>query len=81
MLRSSHPGFVNVLDLYSITASGAAPYVEIDISGKWAKLNETGKLPAAVYLTVVFRGNTLNGAESRRAGEFTVRGLSIVQRK
>jgi hypothetical protein len=80
-LTSSHIAFVNVLDLYSLTASDAPRQIAVDLSRNWAGLNKNGNPPPTLYLTILFRGNNVNGVESKQAGEMIVKGFRIIQEK
>jgi hypothetical protein len=82
MLASANPGFINVLDIYALTAGEPKKYLVNDLSkhmGKWMK--EGQPFPPLV-ITVLFRGTLLpDNSESKKAGQMTVKSMRIVQEK
>ena len=80
-LTSSGAAFVNVLDLYSLTTDNPPPVIAVDLSRNWAGSNKNGNLPSTLYLTILFRGNSVNGVESKQAGEMVVKGFRVIQEK
>jgi hypothetical protein len=82
MLLPSHPGFVNVLDLYSLTVTEPPKHLLIDLTRKTVELVKKGQPFSSLYVTVLFRGNLLPGnVESKAAGQMTIMGMRVVQEK
>jgi len=81
-LSSFNPGFVNVLDIYVLTADAPPHYLVVDLSkksGEWAK---DGQAIPSLIVTVKFRGNVSpDNTESKQAGQLSVKGIRIVQEK
>ena len=79
-LSSSHPGFINVMDLYVLTEKDAPRYLSFDLTKKimtWA--NDRQPFPP-LTVTILFRGNVLPGnQESKQAGKMTLKDIKIVQ--
>jgi len=81
-LSSSQPSFVNVLDLYSLTADGASKVLTVDISQQIKKIFLTKQTLPPLYITIRFGGTILpDGSSSSLAGEIKFSGFSIVQSK
>lgn len=82
MLSPSHPGFINVLDLYALTVSEPPNYLSVDLTKKSVELAKDGQPFQSLNVTILFRGNVLPGnVESKKAGQMTVKGMRIVQEK
>ena len=82
ILSSSHPGFVNVVDLYALTVSDPPDYLSVDITRKTSEWIKVGQPFPSIYITVLFRGNRLpEKIESRQAGQMVVAGMRVVQKK
>jgi hypothetical protein len=80
MLSPSHPGFINVLDLYALTVSEPPNYLSIDLSKKSVELAKDGQPLQPLNVTILFRGNGLPGnVESKKAGQMTVKGIRVIQ--
>jgi hypothetical protein len=77
-LTAEHPGFVDVLNTYSLpTASGSRQDVHLDITQLMKHLNTTGN-KSTLYVTILFRGNVAaNKQESVHAGDFTFSAVVI----
>lgn len=81
-LTATNPAFVNVLDLYSITAPGAKQIIEVDIRSHVQNLFLQNQKMQTVYVTLVFNGNGLaDGSKSNKAGKIRFSGMRIVQTK
>jgi hypothetical protein len=81
-LTATNPAFVNVLDLYSITAPGAKQIIEVDIKNHVKNIFLQKQPMQPVYITMVFSGNQLaDGSKSKKAGELRFSGIRIVQTK
>jgi hypothetical protein len=80
-LPSLQPSFVNVLDLYSITAPAAASWLEVDISKHIQKIFFQKKQSlVSAYISIRFGPIKLaDGTYSIKAGELRFTGISIVQ--
>ena len=77
MLVSSHPTFVNVLDLYALTVADPPKYISVDLSKAAEIFKNDPSRP--IIVTIVFRGNILPGnIESKKAGKMRVRGMRMV---
>lgn len=82
MLSSTHPGFVNVLDLYALTVNNPPNYLSVDLTKRLAELAKDGQPIFPVTVTIVFRGNALpDSSKSTQAGRLSVKGMRIVQEK
>jgi hypothetical protein len=81
-LNAESPAFVNVLDLYSITAPGAKQAIEVDIQTLINKLFLQKQTPQTVYVTLLFNGNRFaNGSKSTKAGLVRFSGMRMLQTK
>ncbi len=81
-LSSSQPDFVNVLDLYSLTAPGAKKWLTVDISEHIKKLFLLKQPLPSMYIIVQFGGLTLpDGSSTTQAGKLGITGFRIVQTK
>lgn len=81
-LIATNPAFVNVLDLYSITAPGARQIIEVDIRSHVNKIFLQKQQTQTIYVSMVFNGNRLvDGSKSKKAGELRLSGIRIVQTK
>lgn len=76
----SHPGFVNVLDIYELTAIDPPKHLSLDltkISNQWEK---DGLSLPNLFVTILFRGNKkVNNVESKLAGMLEVQRLRIIE--
>ncbi len=82
LLSSSHPGFINVLDTYVLTAASSSNDLSIDLSKRVSDWAKDGQSFSSLVVTILFRGNKLpTGAESTQAGQLAVKGMRIVQQK
>jgi hypothetical protein len=80
MLSSSHPAFVNLLDLYALTANDPPKFLSVDLKGKLTALVKDGQLLSPITLTILFRGNMLpDNTESKQAGRMMVKGVRVIQ--
>ena len=78
----TNPAFVNVLDLYSITAPGARQIIEVDIRSHVNKIFLQKQQSQTIYVSLIFNGNRLaDGSKSKKAGELRLSGIRIVQTK
>ncbi len=81
-LSSSQPGFLTVLDLYTLTAPAAKDRLEVDISQHIKKLILQKHLLKSVYFTIRFGAIKLPGGNySANAGELRLTGIEMVQVK
>ncbi len=81
-LTATNPAFVNVLDLYSITAPGAKQIIEVNITSAIKKMFLQKQELRPFYLTLIFSGNRLpDGSQSKNAGKMELRGIRMVQTK
>lgn len=81
-LIATNPAFVNVLDLYSITAPGARQIIEVDIRSHVNKIFLQKQPTQSIYVSLVFNGNRLaDGSKSKKAGELRLSGIRMVQTK
>ena len=81
-LSSSRAGFTALLDMYSFTAPGAKPQIEMDISEAIKRLLLQNPSLPAVYIIIRFQPVKLSdGTYSNKAGELRFKGLSIVHVK
>lgn len=79
-LTATNPAFVNVLDLYSITAPGSKQIIEVDIRSHVKNVFLQKQQTQTVYVTLVFNGNRLaDGSKSKKAGEMRLSGIRMVQ--
>lgn len=82
MLSSSHPAFVNLLDLYALTVNDPPKFLSVDLTKKLDALVKDGQLLSPLTVTILFRGNALpDNTESKQAGQTLVNGIRIVQEK
>jgi hypothetical protein len=81
-LSSSQPGFVTVLDLYSLTEPAAGKHLEVDISEHIKKLFSTRQPLLSSYITIHFGAiKQADGNYSSKAGELRFTGIRIMQVK
>ena len=81
-LKSTSPDFVNVLDLYSITAPGASQVIGVDISSHLKNIYAQKHQLPNIYVTLVFSGNLdTNGRQSKNAGKLQLGGIRLLQTK
>lgn len=81
-LSPSQPGFVNVLDLYSITAPAANNRLEIDISEHIKKLFLLKQPLPSAFISIRFGPIKFSdGSYSSKAGELHLSGIRMVQIK
>jgi hypothetical protein len=81
-LTAANPAFVNVLDLYSITAPGAKQLIAVDIRSHVKNLFLQKQPMQAVYVIIIFSGNSLaDGSKSKKGGELRLSGVRMVQTK
>ena len=79
-LSSSQPEFVNVLDLYSLTAPAASRRLEVDISEQIKKLFLLKQPLPAAYISIRFGAIKLpDGSYTTKTGELRFTGIQIVQ--
>lgn len=79
-LSSSQPAFVNVLDLYSLTAPAASHRLEVDISEHIKKMFLKKAPLLSAYISIRFGPIKLpDGSNSSKAGELRFTGIRIVQ--
>ena len=80
-LSSSQSSFVNVLDLYSLTAPPAATMpLEVDISKQVQKIFFQKQPLLSAYISIKFGPIKMaDGTYSSNAGELRFTGISIVQ--
>jgi hypothetical protein len=82
VLGPTMPGFVNVLDIYSLTAPEPKNYLVNNLSKHMEKWMKERQPLSPLYITVLFRGTVLPGnGESKKAGQLMVKGMRIVQEK
>lgn len=82
MFSSSHPGFVNVLDLYILTGGAVPSFLSVDLTKKMQALGKAGHPLPPLFVTILFRGNSLPGnVESKQAGQLSLEGIRVVQEK
>lgn len=75
-LSPDSPFFLTVLDIYRLDDNNK----QIVINGsRLLKLLKTAGPGSGYYLTILFRGNQLNGRPSRRAGRIEVQEIQLVQ--
>ncbi len=81
-LSPSHPAFVTVLDLYTLTVSDPPNYFAVDLTKKAIEWAKDGQPLPLLNVTILFRGNGLPGKiESTQTGQMAVKGIRIVQDK
>lgn len=79
-LSASQPAFVNVLDLYSYTAPGAAKNIQVDISNSVKRIFSESPSSSSFYICIRFGPVKLkDGRFSSKAGELRFSGFRIVQ--
>jgi hypothetical protein len=79
-LSSLQPSFVNVLDLYSLTAPAANSWLESDISKHIQKIFLQKQSLVSAYISIKFGPVKLaDGTYSAKAGELRFTGFKIVQ--
>jgi hypothetical protein len=79
-LSSLQPSFVNVLDLYSFTATAAGRQLEVDISKHLKKMFLQKQSSLSAYICICFDPIKLaDGTYSAKAGEILFTGFKIVQ--
>jgi hypothetical protein len=77
---SSQPAFVNLLDLYSLTAANPPAYISIDLTKNLTGLLKTGESLPAITITILFRGNLLpDNTGSKQAGQLKIKGMRMVE--
>jgi hypothetical protein len=82
VLGPAMPGFVNVLDLYSLTNPEPKNYLVNDLSKHMEKWMKERQPFSPLFITVLFRGTLLPGnGESKKAGQLMIKGMRIVQEK
>ncbi len=80
-LSASHPGFVNVLDLYSLTTEAPPDYISVDLTKILIGLSKSGQALTPLYVTVLFKGNVMpdNSMASTQAGKLSIKSIRVVQ--
>lgn len=81
-LTAQNAAFVNVLDLYSITAPDAKQVIEVDIQPYIKNIFLQNRGLQTVYVTLLFSGNqAADGTKSKKAGLLQFSGIRLVQTK
>jgi hypothetical protein len=81
-LAPGMPGFVNVLDLYSLTNPEPKDFLVHDLSKHMERWTKERQPFSPLFITVLFRGTMIPGSgESKKAGQITIRGMRILQEK
>ena len=79
-LHATSPAFVNVLDLYSITAPDAKNVIEVDIQDHINNIFLQKQTSYTFYVTLLFSGNRFaDGSKSKKAGAMQFSGMRLVQ--
>ncbi len=74
------PGFVTTLDLYSLTAPGAARQIKTDITEPLRKNLSKKEIKTTAYISICFGPSILvNGKPSTNAGKLHFTGIRIIQ--
>lgn len=73
------PSFVNVLDIYLLTSEQNRQRLEINITRRIEKIITGHPETAGYYLTILFKGNIVNGQPSAQAGKLFIRDMRLVQ--